>query len=553
MRVSKTSTVRIVSGRYSLDALLGSGGMSDVYDAFDQKHCERVALKLLRSRDPSVARRLAQEARLLERLDHPGLVRLLDAGVADGQPYLVMELVEGANLTGALEHGPLGAEATAVLGARLAEALAYAHAAGVVHRDVKPSNVLTPPGGAVRLADFGIARLVDESTLTLAGTTLGTVAYMAPEQLEDHQVGPPADIWSLGIVLLECLTGRRVYEGSPSEVVARRLAGPVPVPAGLPAPWRLLISGMLDHRPQQRLDAGEVAALLASPPFKAPLRLDPDPGAGGSTAEVPSDLTALMPGPDPTAVLEDAAAVGAADELEDAAAVGAVDGLGGAGPGGPPVRPLLARGPLWAGNKGLVVLGAALVTGLCILLALALGSGPAAGHGALRSGHLGRHGPATTRPAASSSTTTSTSTTTTTTTTTLPTAQGALSAFRRSLEAGVANGAVDAGSAQAISAAAEQAVADEAAGRPSAAANDLQQAAGAIAGGVRNGSITTSKGRALQRALSRLASLLGLSGAASPPPTSPPPTSQAPPPKSHHGHDGHGGGDGSGDGQGNGG
>jgi len=119
-----------------------------------------------------------------------------------------------------------------------------------VHRDVKPANILIGADGLARLTDFGIARLVDTSTLTLTGTMLGTATYMAPEQLENHAVGPSADVWSLGIVLLECLTGERVYAGTPSEVLARRMAGPVTLPDGLPVPWKLLLTGCSRPRPR---------------------------------------------------------------------------------------------------------------------------------------------------------------------------------------------------------------------------------------------------------------------------------------------------------------
>jgi len=120
-----------------------------------------------------------------------------------------MELIDGPTLSAYLRDGPLSSRDTADLGARLADALAYVHQRGIVHRDVKPSNILLASNGDAWLGDFGIARLHDTSTMTVTGTTMGTVSYMAPEQLEDHQVGPAADIWSLGIVLLECLTGQR--------------------------------------------------------------------------------------------------------------------------------------------------------------------------------------------------------------------------------------------------------------------------------------------------------------------------------------------------------
>ena len=277
--------------------------MSDVYRAIDQPSGNPVAAKIVRSGDPEFARRLAQEAQVLERLEHPGLIRLLDTGHADDQAYLVMELVEGTTLAESLRSGPLGPGRTALVGSRLADALAYVHEEGIVHRAVKPSNIFIAADGTASLGDFGIARLHDASALTLTGTTLGTIAYMAPEQLEDHQVGPSADIWSLGIVLLECLTGRRVYEGLPGEIVARRLAGPAPIPADLPVPWKLILTGMLDHRPDKRLDGAQVAALLVTSAFDSPWSASATDATAQSSPAAPSDLTAFVPGAVTTAAV----------------------------------------------------------------------------------------------------------------------------------------------------------------------------------------------------------------------------------------------------------
>ena len=250
-----STTGELLDGRYRLGTLLGRGGMSDVFRAVDEVNSTDVAIKIVRSPDREYAQRLAQEAQALRRFSHPGLVQLYESGVNGDMAFLVMEFVDGPSLDQLLRQGPLTTAETAALGSSLADALAYAHAQGVVHRDVKPANVLIGADGLARLTDFGIARLVDESTLTLTGTMLGTATYMAPEQLENHAVGPSADVFSLGIVLLECLTGERVYSGTPSEVLARRLAGPVTVPDALPVPWKLLLAGMLAPVPEDRLGA----------------------------------------------------------------------------------------------------------------------------------------------------------------------------------------------------------------------------------------------------------------------------------------------------------
>ncbi|MGP0032523.1 MAG: serine/threonine-protein kinase [Acidimicrobiales bacterium] len=179
-RAAVTRRADVLGGRYRLIRVLGHGGMSDVYEATDGERHTTVAVKIVRSADAGLARRLAQEARALSRLDHPGLVRLLDTGMAHGQAYLVMELVSGSTLAESLRTGAQGPARTADIGVELAGALAYVHGQGIVHRDVKPSNILMGAAGGAKLGDFGIARLADASTLTLAGTTLGTAAYMAP-------------------------------------------------------------------------------------------------------------------------------------------------------------------------------------------------------------------------------------------------------------------------------------------------------------------------------------------------------------------------------------
>jgi len=487
-----TSTSDLLADRYQLVGLLGQGGMSDVYEAIDEQNGTTVAVKIVRSGDPALARRMAQEARALERVEHPGLVRLFDTGLEADQAYLVMELVKGVTLAASLRNGPLGAVATAVLGARLADALACVHDHGIVHRDVKPSNILLTEDGNGKLGDFGIARLLDSTTLTLAGTTLGTAAYMAPEQLEDHQVGPSADIWSLGIVLLECLTGRRVYEGTPSEVVARRLAAPVPFPDGLPVPWKLVLSGMLDHRPDQRLDGAETAALLATPAFAAPWDPSPRAETDDRSPTVPLDLMALAPEAGGTMAIAAQGTRVASSPLS--------------------LRPQPRRSRRW----WLVALAATVIGGLVVGLGFGLGLIPTTPrHSATGSTH-GTSAPTTRRPktaARSASTTTSTSISTTT----IPNAPTALAALVRDLASATEGGTITAATTQSISGPAQQAVSDEAAGRPNQAASDLQHAAQAITNAVRDGSVSPPEGTVLEADLSALATDLGLSAAGTAP------------------------------------
>jgi eukaryotic-like serine/threonine-protein kinase len=448
-----------LGGHYRLVRLLGRGGMSDVYEALDARTGLAVAVKVLRSSDPEFVRRLAHEARALESFEHPGLVRLYETGTAGDQTFLVMEYVEGITLAESLRRSPLATRDTAALGVSLADGLAYVHERGVVHRDVKPSNILISTNGEVKLGDFGIAQLHDAATLTIAGTMLGTVSYMAPEQLEGTQVGPSADIWSLGIVLLECLTGQRVYAGSPSEIVARRLREPIPLPSDLPVAWKILFSGMLDHRPDQRLTGREVTALLATSPYSAPWA-----PSTLTDDDATYDLTALAPGSDVTLVAGPSALAGA-----DATRVTA-----------PPTSNLPRRRPAWRSTKtviGVVVALAVIGVGLGLWLAPSPPRDP-------------KH--------------------TTTTTTTMPSASTALSSLVSDMARAQSAGRMGPGAEQSIASSAEQALANNSAGNITQAGNDLQQAETTIVNGIQGGTISEAEGIQLLHALSVLSNSLGV-------------------------------------------
>ena len=469
-----TSISDVLGGRYRLDQLLGRGGMSDVYQAVDLTNGRAVAVKIVRSDDPEFARRLSQEARALESFEHPGLIRLLDTGIDAQQAYLVMELIDGSTLAERLRTGALGSKTSAALGARLADALAYVHERGIVHRDVKPSNILLTSDGQAWLGDFGIARHHDASTMTVAGTTLGTVSYMAPEQLEDHQVGPAADVWSLGVVLLECLSGQRVYEGSPSEVVARRLAGPVVLPIDLPVAWRQVVSGMLHHQPSQRLLAGQVAALLNTSAFDSPWRPAEHDATTLVAPQGSPDATSLMPGVVGVAAL-------AADQTRVTA---------------PARRPLATPGRRRRPSR--TVLGLAGLVALALALFFTFRASPVSA-------------PRATTPFAPS--------TTRVLTTTAPVGSAALAKLVSDVALGQGAGTLDAHTAQEITQQASTALASFAAAQTGQAAVALQQAAAAIATGVQSGSIQPTEGATLQSDLVALASALHLSAASVPPTT----------------------------------
>jgi eukaryotic-like serine/threonine-protein kinase len=255
---------RLLDNRYRLGSLLGVGGVASVYRAIDERLHRGVAIKLFRGDVADQLQRHEDEMRTLARLNHASLVTVFDAGTDEttGQPYLVMALVEGSTLADQLRGGALTPIRTAEIGASVADALAYVHGQGLVHRDVKPANVLISNAGRVFLADFGIARLVDSAHVTQAGDVLGTPSFFAPEQVSGEPVGPPADVYALGLVLLECLTGQREYDGTSMEVAMARLNRQPTIPPVLPAAWRDLLAGMTAREPASRLSAAQAQERL---------------------------------------------------------------------------------------------------------------------------------------------------------------------------------------------------------------------------------------------------------------------------------------------------
>src|SRR4051794_30661621 len=258
-------SMRVLDGRYRLGDRLGGGAAAEGYRALDERLQRPVAIKLFRGDAAAPLQRHEAEMRTLASLDHPSLVSVYDAGSDDerhGAPYLVMQLVEGTTLADELRQGALPPERAASYGAALADALAYVHERGFVHRDVKPANVLISEDGRVHLADFGIARLVDSAHETRTGDVLGTPGYFSPEQVAGEPVSAPTDVYALGIVLIECLPGRRPFEGTAMEVALARINRSPEIPATLPASWQTLLEVMTRRDPAQRPRAAAVADSL---------------------------------------------------------------------------------------------------------------------------------------------------------------------------------------------------------------------------------------------------------------------------------------------------
>ena len=297
---------RLISGRYRLIAPLGEGGMATIWRAVDEQLDREVAVKILRpqfSADAGFAARFKQEARAAGGLSHPNIVGVYDYGTdgENGEQYIVMELVAGRDLSAILaDRGSLSVEDSVRIAIGVASALEVAHRKGIVHRDVKPGNILITDAGDVKVTDFGIARAVSEASMTVTGTTLGSVHYFSPEQARGDEVTGASDVYALGIVLYQLLTGRRPFEADTAAAVALKRLNedpPAPTAIGRPQPPGLeaIVMRALAREPADRFpDAGAMAEALRA------WRRNPDAAPVGAGAAAGTVAAATPAAGEPT-------------------------------------------------------------------------------------------------------------------------------------------------------------------------------------------------------------------------------------------------------------
>ncbi|MER6533786.1 protein kinase [Streptomyces sp900105755] len=294
----------LIAGRYRLETAIGRGAMGEVWRAYDEMLGRPVAVKLLlaQNTDPTAAARFRLEAQTAGRLRHPHVVGVVDFGEQDGRLFLVMELVEGDSLQHVLaQAGSLPAEEVARIAAQAAAGLAVAHEQGIVHRDIKPGNLLLDAVGSVKIGDFGIARFMDDPAggLTATGQIVGTSLYIAPERALGQPAGPPSDVYSLGCVLYQLLTGRVPFHAASAIAVLHHHLDTPPVPPrelgiALPPAFENYLLGLLAKRPEDRPTASRTAEWFAAGSWRG--RPEPLPAAAprrepesrpGSSAALP--------------------------------------------------------------------------------------------------------------------------------------------------------------------------------------------------------------------------------------------------------------------------
>jgi serine/threonine protein kinase len=304
------------AGRYRLDSRIATGGMGEVWRATDTALGREVAVKVLKAEyadDPAFRQRFGIEARHAAALHHPGVAGVFDfgeahsAGVADGsgvpRPFLVMELVEGEPLSTLLRQGldaqrDLDRDAVRDLLVQAGEAIGAAHSAGIVHRDVKPANLMVTPSGQLKVTDFGIARAADGAGITQTGAVMGTPQYLSPEQAQGQPATPRSDVYSLGVVAFECLAGRRPFEAdSPIATALAQIREPVPdLPVDVPADLAAVVRRALAKEPAERYaDGREFAAALRDPATETVHAPPVVPPVVPAPVPIPGDATQVMP------------------------------------------------------------------------------------------------------------------------------------------------------------------------------------------------------------------------------------------------------------------
>ncbi len=358
--MSPTEQIETIGDRYRLGDRLGAGGMGEVFVAHDLRLDREVALKLLRAdlaQQHGMRERVVAEARLAARLTHPHVVGVLDTGEQDGRPFVVMERLSGRTLRDELADGTMPPERVRDVGLQVLRALAAAHELGIVHRDVKPGNILDAGVGTWKVADFGIAKWVHaEETLTGTGELLGSPSYLAPERIDGQQAGPASDLYAVGVLLYEALTGRKPFEGDdPFALAAAIRDGRYEPPTAIDAEADHQIVGVIERAmrrdPAERYESAEAmaAALLGDErdvdrtateviarPVEPHVDTEPD---GHETVPIPRmERTARLP--------------------SQASA-------------SPP-----ADGPRRASRVGLIAAGAIVVLALLVILALTVFAGP---------------------------------------------------------------------------------------------------------------------------------------------------------------------------------
>jgi serine/threonine protein kinase len=303
--------VRTLAGRYELGPLLGRGGMGEVREATDRRLDRAVAVKILRhdlAEQPRARRRFEAEAHAAARLLHPNVVMVFDSGEDDDIPFLVMERLPGRTLADELLRGPADVDRVRDVAREILAALGAAHAAGVIHRDIKPGNVLLTADGHVKVGDFGIAKTVDDPDQTHTVELVATPAYLAPERLAGEPASKQSDLYSVGVLLYEALVGRRPFAGDTSVAMMRAIeqGSPTPIasaaePRTIPVEVVTAIERAMARDPHQRFDSAEaMAGALEQPPSLVTepissrdgvdtVRIEAAPRDGAQTQHLPID------------------------------------------------------------------------------------------------------------------------------------------------------------------------------------------------------------------------------------------------------------------------